>query len=293
MNYASRRAPHYSTLTLRGVSHGVTRWGDPEGAPVVLLHGWGDSGETFQFLVDAFDTDRSWIAFDWRGFGRSEWTGPAYWFADYLADLDAFLSVCSPGTPVELIGHSMGGNIASIYAGIRPERVARLVNLEGIGLPRTRPEEAPARYRRWLDQLREPIAFSVYDSIDTFAAVLRRRHPRLPESRARFIAQLWLKPCEGGYTLRWDPAHKRVNPILYSREATECCWAATTAPTLLVLGGQSDFRLSLGAEGEPSAYEGFYPNLHIEMLPQAGHMMHLEEPETLAPLIDAFLSPAS
>ena len=92
MNYASRRAPHYSTLTLRGVSHGVTRWGDPEGAPVVLLHGWGDSGETFQFLVDAFDTDRSWIALDWRGFGRSEWTGPAYWFADYLADLDAFLN---------------------------------------------------------------------------------------------------------------------------------------------------------------------------------------------------------
>jgi pimeloyl-ACP methyl ester carboxylesterase len=292
MNYRPLRAPHYSTLTLRGVAHRVTRWGDPQSPPVVLLHGWGDSGETFQFLVDSFATSRHWIAPDWRGFGGSDWTGPAYWFADYLADLDALLDIVSPEQPADLIGHSMGGNIASMYAGIRPERVSRTVNLEGIGLPRTRPEEAPARYRRWLDELREPMAFSVYESIEHFARLLRRRNPRLPEDRAHFIAELWLTPCEGGYTVRWDPAHKRVNPILYSREAAESCWAATTAPTLLVLGGQSDIRRALAADGEPSAFEGIYPQLQVQVLPQAGHMMHHEEPETLAPLIEDFLGVA-
>jgi hypothetical protein len=289
MQYQVRLTPRYSTLTLRGVSHRVTQWGDAQNAPVILLHGWGDSGETFQFLVDASSVARHWIALDWRGFGGSEWTGPTYWFPDYLADLDAFLALYSPDKPADLVGHSMGGNIASMYAGIRPERVSRLVNLEGIGLPRPSVAEAAGRYRRWLEELNGSPAFSVYESIEHFAKLLQRRNPALRDDRALFVATLWLIPCKGGFTVRWDPAHKRVNPILYSREAAEACWSATTAPTLLVLGGRSDMRRSLGADGEMSAYEGIYPHLQMHLLPEAGHMMHHDDPEEVAVLMDAFL----
>jgi pimeloyl-ACP methyl ester carboxylesterase len=292
MTYVLRRQPTRTRVELRGVAHQITVWGDPDAEPVFMLHGWGDSGETFQFLVDAFSTERRWIALDWRGFGASQWTGPSYWFPDYLADLEALLNLYAPSGTVELVGHSMGGNIVSLYAGVRPERVSRVINLEGIGMPHIEATEAPLRYARWLDQVRSPPAFSVYPSVQAFAAVLSRRNPRLPADRATFVAERWLMPCEGGYTLAWDPAHKSVNPVLYSRPAAQACWGSSSAPTLLVLGGVSDIRRALGAEGEPSAYEGRYPGWSVQTMPEAGHMMHHEQPEELARIIESF-SPAT
>ena len=289
MSYSPLIAPRTSHVLLRGIDHQVTEWGPDAAPPVFLLHGWGDCGETFQFLVDACSKKRRFIALDWRGFGGSQWTGPAYWFPDYLADLEAFLDHYSPDSPAVLVGHSMGGNIASLYAGVRPERVARLVNLEGIGLPRTEPAAAPGRYRRWLDQLNDPKGYSVYESVDAFARLLARRNPRLPTQRAEFIARLWLTPCDGGWTVRWDPAHKHVNPVLYSREAAAACWAACTAPVLLVLGGCSDIRLGMGPEGESSAYAGISPDVRVHLMPESGHMMHHEEPEALAAVLENFL----
>lgn len=288
MTYRVRRSPTALRVRLRGLEHRVTVWGDRDAPPVFLLHGWGDTGETFQFLVDEFAVERRWIALDWRGFGASQWTGPSYWFPDYLADLEALLNHFAPGRSVELIGHSMGGNIVSLYAGVRPDRVSRVINLEGVGMPHIEPAQAPERYARWLDQLREPPAFSTYPSVSAFAEVLTRRNPRLPPDRARYVAERWLMPCDGGYTLAWDPAHKRVNPVPYSRPAAQACWGRSTAPTLLVLGGASDILQALGEEGLPTAYEGRYPGWTVTVLPLAGHMMHHEEPETVARLIESF-----
>jgi pimeloyl-ACP methyl ester carboxylesterase len=117
-----------------------------------MLHGFLDAGGTFQFLVDALKQDRPIVALDWRGFGLSQWAPDGYFFHDYIADLDAFLEHVSPFAPARILGHSMGGNVACLYAGSRPERVHCLVNLEGFGLARTSPKEAPSRMRRWLDQ---------------------------------------------------------------------------------------------------------------------------------------------
>ena len=99
------------------------------------------------------------IAPDWRGFGLTERShADTYWFPDYLADLDAMLDHYAPGEAVNLLGHSMGGNVVGIYAGVRPERVRRLINLEGFGMPATAPEKAPRHYAKWLDELRQPAA---------------------------------------------------------------------------------------------------------------------------------------
>src|SRR3974390_307690 len=187
MSYQPRRRPRHAKIVLRGLVHHLTRWGSDAGQPLVFLHGWLDCSDSFQFVVDAFAHDPPIVALDWRGFGRSAWQGGPYWFPDYLADLDALLEELSPEVPATLIGHSMGGNIACLYAGVRPERVARIVNLEGFGLSRTRPEQAAERYRRWLDELRSPPAFSTYETFERFAAMLARRNPRLPPQRAARI----------------------------------------------------------------------------------------------------------
>jgi pimeloyl-ACP methyl ester carboxylesterase len=291
MSYQPRRRPRHAKIVLRGLTHHLTRWGSDAGQPLVFLHGWLDSSDTFQFVVDAFAHDHPIVALDWRGFGRSAWQNGPYWFPDYLADLDALLEEVSPEAPATLVGHSMGGNIACLYAGVRPERVARIVNLEGFGLSRTRPEQAAERYRRWLDELRVPPRFSTHETLEGFAAMLARRNPRLTPERAEFIAASWSRPLPGGAcTVSADPAHKLVNPVLYRREEAEAIWRGALAPTLLVLGGRSEFRARLGADGTDEYFGSIFPKLTIATLPEAGHMMHHEEPEAVAALIESFLA---
>src|ERR1700730_15695902 len=143
-------------LDIRGLKYHVRRWAQPGAPKMVLLHGWMDVSASFQFLVDALRGKWDVFAPDWRGYGLSAWgKSDCYWFPDYIADLEFLLDEIEPEKPLDLVAHSLGGNVAALYAGIRPERVAKLVNLEGFGLPPTRPEQAPKRYSQWLEELRE------------------------------------------------------------------------------------------------------------------------------------------
>jgi pimeloyl-ACP methyl ester carboxylesterase len=289
--YVPRRSPEACDLEIRGLRHHVTRWPGIDPEPVLLLHGWADTGDTFQFLVDELPAERSFVAPDLRGFGRSEWPADGYWFPDYFADLEALLDRLAPHTPVTLIGHSMGGNIATLYAGIRPERVRRVVCIEGFGLARTHPEQAPVRYREWLAQVREPPSFARFPSLETFTHLLVRRNPRLAPERAAFIAAAWTHAeADGSVTVRADPAHKRVNAVLYRREEAEACWREITAPVLYVVAEQSDFLPRLGEDGRPETMERYVRRLEPCMIPNAGHMVHHEQPERLAREIEAFLA---
>jgi pimeloyl-ACP methyl ester carboxylesterase len=289
--YIPRRTPEALELQVRGLRHHVTRWAGSDPEPVFLLHGWMDTGDTFQFLVDALPDRYSCVAPDWRGFGRSEWPADGYWFPDYYADLEALLDHYAPGRPVTLIGHSMGGNIATLYAGIRPERVSRVVCIEGFGLARTQVGQAPGRYREWLDQVREPPKFARFPSAAAFAHLLAKRNPRLTPERAAFIASAWTEQLpDGGVQVRSDPAHKRVNPVLYRREEAEACWREVVAPVLYVVAEQSDFLPRLGEDGKPEHMARLIRRLEPCVIPEASHMVHHERPELLAQQIEAFLA---
>lgn len=285
-----RRLPRHETRTVRGLAHHVTRWGPESDDPVVLLHGWADTADTFQFLVDALEGDWPLVAFDWRGFGRSAWSGTDYWFPDYFADLDFLLDSLCPAGPARLVGHSMGGNIALLYAGIRPERVRSVVSLEGFGLPRSDVEDAPGRYREWLHQLRDPPPFGEFKSYDELAQLLLKRNPRLTEDRAAFIARSWSAETDKGTVrITADPAHKLMNPYRYRRDEAEACWRRIQAPTLLVLAGRSEMLPRLGEDGTEAGFRAAIPGVHIEVLETAGHMLHHEQPEALARVVEAFL----
>jgi pimeloyl-ACP methyl ester carboxylesterase len=291
MEYQPRRRPRHETVHVRGVPLHVTRWGPDDRAPLMFLHGWADTSDTFQFLVDEFVADHAIVAPDWRGFGRSGWNRAPYWFPDYLADLDALLDHYVPDGPATLLGHSMGGNVAALYSGVRPERVARFVNLEGFGMPRKPSSEAPDRYRRWLDDLKSPPAFGRFESVEQFAKLLQRKNPRLTPERAAFVARAWSMPLDGGgCTVAHDPAHKLVNPVLYRRDEAEACWSRGEAPTLLVLGGRSDYREHLREDGTDEYFYRVFRDVRIATLPEAGHMLHHEDPAAVAALVEEFLA---
>lgn len=277
--------------SLRGLRHHVRVWGDAGAPRLVMLHGWMDVGASFQFLVDGLAREWEVIAPDLRGFGLSDWCREGYWFPDYYADLEALLDLYQPAGPALIVGHSMGGVIASIYAGIRPNRVARLVSMEGLGLARHKPDQAPQRYEQWLDQLKEPSAFRPYRSFDEVAARLRKTNPRLSPERAAFLAQHWAKRLENGeIALLSDPAHRMVNPYLFRIDEAIACWRRVTAPVLLVSGRQSEIPGRMKDTPEQLAErKGAFRNHREIELDEAGHMMHHDQPERLARIIEDFL----
>jgi pimeloyl-ACP methyl ester carboxylesterase len=280
-------------IEVRGLRYHCRVWGAASDPLVVLLHGWMDVSASFQFVVDALRHDWYVVAPDWRGFGLSQWSGDdAYWFPDYLGDLDAILrTFATEETAVRLCGHSMGGNVACVYAGARPGRVSRLMNLEGFGLASTKAAGAPSRYARWLSELQEEQRFRDYADFSELAQRLQRNNAHLNAERAAFLAQHWgEQTAEGRVRLRSDPAHKRVNPVQYQSDEARACWQAVTAPVLWVEGAHSRTaeQLRLSAE-EVAARKSAFANLRAVVIPGAGHMLHLDQPEALARVMEEFL----
>ncbi|HKT74361.1 MAG TPA: alpha/beta hydrolase [Steroidobacteraceae bacterium] len=300
MSYQVLRPPRREILEVRGLRHRLTWWGERTEQPIVLLHGFQDCGDTWQFMVDRLPPSWSCVAPDWRGFGGTQWAEGGYWFPDYLADLDALLDVLVPNGRARVVGHSMGANIATIYAGVRLQRLSWLANLEGFGLPRATPELAPDRYARWMDQVRQPPRVTRYPSVKHLAANLIRRNPRLTAERAEYVARAWSIALEdeggrhggdgndaaagsGAVQLRFDPRHRRVNPVLYRIEEAQACWSRIEIPVLILIGAESPFRIHRD-DREPNQARMFslFRDLQIQTVPDVGHMMHLEAPETIA-----------
>lgn len=300
--YQVRRTARSTFLNLRDWRYHLREWGQPVAgrAPLVLVHGWMDVGASWQFMVDAMARDRWIVAPDWRGYGQTTTPGPrpdAYWFPDYLADLDALLDQLSPGAPVDLVGHSMGGNVAMMYAGARPERIRRLVNLEGFGLPATRPAQAPTRLAQWLDEIRAlrrgEMDLKTYDSAEGVAGRLMKTNPRLGADKAAWLAQHWAAPdAQGRWAVLGDAAHKVVNPQLFRVDEALAIYARIAAPVLSVVA--SDDSLGQWWKGKFTLDEYRERLRHVPQLTEAhiddaGHMLHHDQPERLAALLEDFL----
>jgi len=298
--YQPLRASRSEFVPIRRLRYHVRLWGEPGPGkvPLVLVHGWMDVAASWQFMVDAFSRDHYVIAPDWRGYGLTE--SPAadnYWFPDYLADLDFLLDHYAGGGQVDLVGHSMGGNVAMLYTGARPERIRRLVNLEGFGMPATRPSQAPNRYARWMDELkalhRGEMALKTYDDVGGVAQRLRKTNKRLSQDKADWLARHWARRGDDG---RWhilgDPAHKITNSQLFRVDEVLELYGRISCPTLWVEA--SDDSLGQWWQGKFTLAE-FHERLTAvrqlskAVVPDAGHMLHHDQPDLLAGHIERFI----
>ncbi len=306
--YQPRQVSQNQWVSLRGHQYHVRQWGSPDHAsanlpPLVMVHGWMDVAASYQFVVDALKQDRWVLAPDWRGFGET--TGPYcdhYVFADYLADLDFLLDHFVGDRLIDLVGHSMGGNIAMMYSGARPERIRRLVNLEGFGLAQTKPEHSPARYAEWMGELktlhRGEMDLKTYPSLEAVAARLVKTNPRLSQDKALWLAAHWSEPVAGdsnapAFRIRGEAAHKVISAQLYKVEEALALYQNISAPVLVVEA--SDDSLSQWWKGK-FTLEEFHQRLkhvrqcRVEVVPDSGHMMHHDQPDYLARLIESFLA---
>lgn len=279
-------------IFVRGLNYHVRHWGKSGQPLVFLLHGWMDMSATFQFFVDACQHEWHFIAPDWRGFGKSEGNAAPYWFPDYLGDLEALLDYYTPDAPAAIVGHSMGGNIACLYGGIRPDRVSHLVTLEGFGLAPSHPNEAPERYRLWLNELKSPPQQSHYNTLEDMATRLQQANSRLGRGQALFLAEHFSRPTRSG-ELEWaaDAWHRGVNPILYQLEEAKAIWRHVTAPILWV-GAKESFVMNLFHKHAANYAErkACFRHLTEVLLDDAGHNLHHDQPVKLAGLVETFLS---
>lgn len=303
--YQVKRQSNSEFVNIRNLKYHVLSWGKPTTgcAPLVMVHGWMDVGASWQFVVDAlseaFMQGRHIVAPDWRGYGLTESGGTDnFWFPDYLADLDFLLDHYAPGQPVDLVGHSMGGNVVMLYAGVRPERVRRLINLEGFGMPATKPSQAPQRYAKWMEELkslhRGDMALKAYDDASGVARRLMKTNPRLGQDKAEWLARHWARPnAKGEWEILGDAAHKVVNAQLYRVDEVSEIFQRISAPTLSITA--RDDSLAQWWKGRYTLEEyrdriKLVPQLQESVIEDASHMMHHDQPQVLARQIEDFLS---
>ena len=314
--YKEKRRSRSEFVPIRGLNYHIRLWpetGQPglqarsaNLPPLVLVHGWMDVAASYQFMVDALSDDfasgRTIIAPDWRGFGEtpSALTGQAdtYWFADYLADLDFLLDHYAKDQAVDLVGHSMGGNVAMLYAGVRPARIRRLINLEGFGMPAKQAHTAPSHYAKWMNELktlhRGELTLKAYDTLEGVAQRLMKTNRRLPEDKAHWLASHWSRPNSAGkWEILGESGHKVSGANLYRVEETLAIYQHITAPVLAVEA--SDDSMSLWWKGQYGLSEyherlKHVPQARVALIEDAGHMLHHDRPAELARLIEDFLA---
>lgn len=278
--------PERHSVDARGLPLTVWRRSGPPAAPrVILHHGFLDHACSFdaiaELLVDVAET----LAIDARGHGTSGHVaaGGYYHFPDYVADLhDVLDTLHNDGRPLVLVGHSMGGMVASMYAGAFPDQVASLVLLEGFGPPDSEPDDMPSRVRQWIEevaQTRTRAPRSLPD-LNAAAARLRAGNPRLDESTARRLAQEGTVPApDGGLLWSFDPLHRTRSPQPFLLAQAEAFWRNITCPTTLVVAEHSGFRWNL------DQIRCSIASTTLVEVPNAGHMMHHETPAAVAAII--------
>lgn len=309
--YQVKRPSRSVHVPVRGLQYHVRCWGEahPGVAPLVLLHGWMDVAASFQFVVDAFSDAflqrRLVLAPDWRGYGDTDGGGvDNYWWPDYIADLDCLAEHFSPDAPIDLVGHSLGGNVAMFYAGIRPARVRRLVNLEGFGGAPTSPDQAPGRYAKWLEQLRQfqrgEITVRAYETSAGVAHRLTKNNPRLARDqagrdKADWLALHWSRQnAQGKWEILGDPAHKLVNAQLLRVDELREVYRRISMPLLAVEASDSVMWKIWKDSFTPEMYHerlALVSDCRVAHIQDAGHMLHHDQPERLAALMEPFLAP--
>ena len=273
------------TLALSGLNFHVTEWGSAQARPVVMLHGIRGYVETFAGLAAALQPNFRVIAFDQRGRGDSDWD-PAhnYYTNAYVADLEALAETLGLES-FDLLGHSMGGINAIVYAARHPDKVRRLV-IEDAGPGAFEVSDGATRIRKELATT--PDRFATWDAACDFMRALR---PSVSEEARQQRLHNMLKALpEGGVTWRYDHvgiAATRLNPDPARVIDLEPSVRAITCPTLVLRGGRSDY-LQPAMVARMRAL-----NLHITdtEIPDAGHYIHDDQPELVAQAVVAFLQP--
>lgn len=245
--------------------------------PVLMLHGWLDNSLTFIKLAPALTARSDVSAIDMAGHGQSGHRpeGQSYLLMDYVADLAELVEThfCESDTSrVDLVGHSLGGIVCSLYAAAFPEKVRKLVMIDSLGaLSRPVHETIPQLRRAIRKRLSGSSRQTVYPDIETAAKAREGGLSPLSPEAALTLTPRNMKPHQGGYVWRTDPRLRHPTPLMMNEDQVVASLKAIATPTLFVRAEKG----LLAARGELDARGQAIENLEIARVP-GGHHCHLD-----------------
>ena len=272
--------------TKNGLFSGLA-WPNPGAPRLMCLHGWLDNAASFLPLAP-FLKDFDLFALDLAGHGRSDHrpSGARYYMMDNLWDIDAVLDALAWEDCI-LLGHSLGGVIASTFAVAAPERVQKLVTLDGLGPLSARPDETATRIKSSMESIRKAgSGLRDYPDIDS-AVKSRQRVSGLPYGPARLLSERSLANKDGIYRWCTDPGLNWRSPSFLTEEQVLDILAAIDCPTLSVVC--NEIRKFIGSTGGKKRWSAVRNATHKKI--EGHHHFHMDQPERTAELIMDFLKP--
>lgn len=262
-------------------------WGDPSLPPLLALHGWLDNAGSFDRLAPLLAGDHHVVALDLRGHGRSSHLGEDGWY-HYVDRFDELRGVFDHfgWARAGLLGHSLGGTLASLFAALYPERVDELLLIEALGPLANAAEDTLTQLRRALDQraayaTRRPLR--VFPDLQA-AVAARVAANGLSEAAARALVERGVIAVEGGFVWSSDPRLTLASPVRFTEAQVLAMLAAIRARTLLVLAAPATSYLPVAMmEARAAQVAG----IRIVRLP-SNHHLHLEDADAVASAIRAF-----
>lgn len=276
-------------------------------APTLLmLHGARDVAASLLPVAEYLRSNYQVVLADLRGHGLSSQPG-AYAMENYLYDLHRLCDYLSPNAPLILFGHSLGGQIVSRFGGIWPERVQAAVIAEGIGPPAHRAGANTgdnAQVSRYGEQLLNTFGLTkqqrTLPNLEFAVERLCKNNPRLDRTWAHQLVRLATKQdAQGNLVWAFDPRVQTVFSNL-SEAQGQLYWRQVTAPTLVIGGALAHEYWTTGiaqttpwdgkfAPGEYEARAANFRNHQFNLLPNAGHMVHYDEPNLVGQLTFDYL----
>jgi pimeloyl-ACP methyl ester carboxylesterase len=267
-------------------------WGNPDAPPLVLIHGGRDHARSWDWVAERLRDRWHIIAPDLRGHGDSPWKQEGtYDMPGFICDLAELVHQLKL-EPVTLVGHSLGGNIATRYAGIFPRLVKRLVSIEGLGLsPKAMAAQLATplaeRMRLWVEAQRNlaGLAPHRYKTIDEVIARMQQAHKHLSPGQASHLARHGVNSNDDGtWSWKFDPHLRVFPPVDIAAEEVERLWANVACPTLLVYGRQSWASNPL-EDGRARHFK----DARVVLVENAGHWVHHNQTDFFVKVVREFL----
>lgn len=264
-------------------------WGEEAKPPLILVHGTRDHARSWDRVAQALVGWFCVYAPDLRGHGDSDWAiGGNYSIIDYALDIHALGEVIGRA-PYVIIGHSLGGGVALQYAGAFPEKVRRLVTIEGLGGLGWQRERRPAhqRMRQWVESMREleRRRLRTYPTVEEATQRMIEANRHLTPELARHLTEHGVRPTEAGYTWKFDNYTHAGSPYEFNMEDARDLWNQIRCPMLIIWGRES-WGTRSGGPPDLSAFHD-YEAVEIE---RAGHWVHHDQFEAFMERVNAFLA---